>query len=323
VVFLFAVAVYDVAQMKAVFITINTLALFASVLSFAGSICDCGNVAELFASARLPLIYLLVLSSLMAGALKAKRTVICLGVLTLLSVGSLAQFFIKRTASPETGSNKIRILEMNLWGGRNRSKNAIIEEIKRQDPDVICLSEITGSLLATLKSELPSYSFALAEPTHGGVALFSRIPVRDASVKFCAEAKRSRIVVCVAKKNVVMRVFSVHTQVPIRTQELRDKELQDLASEIQNSKEPVLLVGDLNLTPFSYHFNRLLQDANLIDSEKGFGIQPTWNAFIPITLIPIDHCLSSASFVTTNRQLGHHIGSDHLPLVVDLSYPDK
>ncbi|MDR3616735.1 MAG: hypothetical protein P4L53_24475 [Candidatus Obscuribacterales bacterium] len=38
------------------------------------------------------------------------------------------------------------------------------------------------------------------------------------------------------------------------TQELRDKELDIIASEVQHSKEAVILVGNLNITPFSHHF---------------------------------------------------------------------
>jgi endonuclease/exonuclease/phosphatase (EEP) superfamily protein YafD len=309
--------------MKFPLIIINALAVVASVLSLTGSINDCGNVAELFASARLPLIYLLILGSVIAGAIKAKRTTICLSTLTFLCVAPLAQFFTPRSTAAEPASNKLRVLEMNLWGGRNRSKEAIIDEIKLQNTDLICISEFTQSLLLTLKTALPVYPYVIAEPKYGGVALFSRLPMRDASIKYCADAERSRIVACVSKNEVSIREFCVHPRIPIRTQALRDKELQIIASEIQSSKEPVILIGDLNLTPFSYHFNRLLVDGNLIDSERGFGIQPTWSAFMPLTLMPIDHCLTSANFSTTNRKLGHHIGSDHMPLVVDLSFPDK
>jgi endonuclease/exonuclease/phosphatase (EEP) superfamily protein YafD len=309
--------------MKLILIIINTIAVIATCLSLAGSVADCGNIAELFASARLALIIALIGGTLVAALLRAQRSVFFMSALTLLCFVSLAQYFPSRSISTSTDSNKLRILEMNLWGGRNRSKDAIIEEIKLQDADLICISEITDSLLATLKKALSGYPYVIAEPRYGGVALFSRLPIRESSIEHCADAERSRIVALVSKNNMAMRVLCVHPRIPIRTQKLRDKELEIIASEIQQSKEPVILVGDLNLTPFSYHFNRLLKDGNLIDSEKGFGILPTWNAFMPITVMPIDHCLTSSSFATTDRKLGHSIGSDHIPLIVDLNYTGK
>ncbi|MDR3616027.1 MAG: endonuclease/exonuclease/phosphatase family protein [Candidatus Obscuribacterales bacterium] len=306
--------------MRILLIFVNALAIIATTLSMAGSVADYGNIAELCASVRLALIIVLIVAALIAGLLRAQRTVISMSALTIICFLSLTQFFPANKTNSAPAGTPIRILEMNLWGGRNHSKDAIIKEIKLQDADLICMSEITDSLLSTLKNALPNYRYVIAEPRYGGVALFSRMPLRESSIEHCSNAQRSRIVALVSKNNVTIKVLCVHPKVPIKTQELRDKELAIIASELQHSKEPVILVGDLNLTPFSYHFKKLLEDANLLDSEKGFGILPTWNAFMPLSLLPIDHCLTSPSFSTTNRKLGNAIGSDHFPLVVDLVY---
>jgi len=56
----------------------------------------------------------------------------------------------------------------------------------------------------------------------------------------------------------------------------------------------------------------------LKDSSLGWGIQPTWPAmFLPLR-IPIDHCLVSPDLKIVRRKIGRDIGSDHLPLLVDL-----
>jgi endonuclease/exonuclease/phosphatase family metal-dependent hydrolase len=64
----------------------------------------------------------------------------------------------------------------------------------------------------------------------------------------------------------------------------------------------------------------------LVDSEQGFGVQPTWRVFLgPLTgpllrpvQIPIDHCLHAPEMMTLARATGPACGSDHYPLLVTL-----
>jgi endonuclease/exonuclease/phosphatase (EEP) superfamily protein YafD len=79
---------------------------------------------------------------------------------------------------------------------------------------------------------------------------------------------------------------------------------------------PVVL-GDLNASPWSTDF-RLLLDAGLLDSERGFGPQGTFPAGWAVQL-PIDHCLHDPALVTTAREVGADLGSDHRPLLVELA----
>jgi endonuclease/exonuclease/phosphatase (EEP) superfamily protein YafD len=90
----------------------------------------------------------------------------------------------------------------------------------------------------------------------------------------------------------------------------------------------VIVIGDLNATPWSYAFSRLLRDADLIDSTRGFGVQPTWRTrYGPVggmpawpLQIPIDHCLHSAGLATIAREIGPACGSNHFPLLVVLRF---
>jgi endonuclease/exonuclease/phosphatase (EEP) superfamily protein YafD len=90
---------------------------------------------------------------------------------------------------------------------------------------------------------------------------------------------------------------------------------------MQTSSPHVIVVGDFNSTPWDRDFRRALDTKGLLNSQSGFGVQPTWPSILPAFLrIPIDHCLHSPSFVTRQREVGPNIGSDHLPIFVELQW---
>lgn len=113
----------------------------------------------------------------------------------------------------------------------------------------------------------------------------------------------------------------VHPVIPLVAANMRDRELELYANEVKASGLPFILFGDLNTTPFSFYFERLLKDADLQDTERGFGYHATWPAggkFGP--LFPIDHCLATVDFEVVDRRVLDKIGSDHHPVVVELSF---
>ena len=85
-----------------------------------------------------------------------------------------------------------------------------------------------------------------------------------------------------------------------------------------DASEPTILLGDLNTTPWSHHFRRLLKQTRLLDSLRGHGVQGSWPSFLPAPLrIPIDHVLHSPEVAITGRAIGPDANSDHLPVIVD------
>ena len=82
---------------------------------------------------------------------------------------------------------------------------------------------------------------------------------------------------------------------------------------------PVLLLGDMNLTPWSPAFADLLQQTGLRDGRLGFGLLPTWPARWGVLGIPIDHALISPAVTIHQMEIGRDVGSDHRPLVIEFS----
>ncbi len=69
---------------------------------------------------------------------------------------------------------------------------------------------------------------------------------------------------------------------------------------------------------WAHHYNELVESTGLANARDGFGVLPSWPTNIPIAMIPIDHCLVSDEFTVLDVRTGPDIGSDHLPLIVEL-----
>jgi endonuclease/exonuclease/phosphatase (EEP) superfamily protein YafD len=102
---------------------------------------------------------------------------------------------------------------------------------------------------------------------------------------------------------------------------LRNDQLRALAAKVRESNVPTIVLGDLNATPWSPYFRELLRASGLRNTSQGRGLYGSWPAGLPIGRIPLDHCLVSPSLHVMDKQLGPQVGSDHLPVVIDLQIP--
>ena len=73
-------------------------------------------------------------------------------------------------------------------------------------------------------------------------------------------------------------------------------------------------------TRWTPRFKHLLRATGLRDTAAGFGWQPTWPTFLPRLGITIDHCLASSALGVRALKTGPDIGSDHYPLIVELTF---
>jgi endonuclease/exonuclease/phosphatase (EEP) superfamily protein YafD len=102
---------------------------------------------------------------------------------------------------------------------------------------------------------------------------------------------------------------------------LRNGQLRAIAARAKKSNAPVIVLGDLNFTPWSPYFRELLRDGGLRNTSQGHGLHASWPALLPMGRIPLDHCLVSPEIRVSNKQVGPYIGSDHLPVMVEVLVP--
>ncbi len=129
------------------------------------------------------------------------------------------------------------------------------------------------------------------------------------------------VVALIEAPGTTLRVVGTHPPAPesARSARRRDAQLDAIASFVRVGSAPTVLLGDLNTTPWGHAFRALVAESRLRDTSRGVGFQWSWPAsFWPLAM-PIDHAPVSEDVRVLDRRMGPPIGSDHLPLVLDIA----
>jgi endonuclease/exonuclease/phosphatase (EEP) superfamily protein YafD len=216
-----------------------------------------------------------------------------------------------------------RIMLSNLYAA-NSDITSLIEEIERQQPDVLCLQEVTlrwERLLTLLRSRYPYEKVAARDGTQG-IALLSRWPLRNVTVTTMGGSPSEAIRVTIELPGGPLSLMTMHAYPPMGPSitAARNLQLSHAAEIAREADTPFVLIGDLNIAPWSPFYDDFVVDSGLQCARQGHGILPTWpvGRVFP-ALVPIDHALCSPDVRFDAVSRGNYIGSDHLPLVVDLA----
>jgi len=223
---------------------------------------------------------------------------------------------------PVATKQPVRAMLMNL-NASNGNAEQVLKAIRAADPDLLLLEEVTpkwAGELSVLNADYP-YRVSKVRNDPFGIMLLSKVPLSRTNVLFVGDAQIPTIAANVHLPQGEIFLVGTHPVPPISSEfsNLRNNQLVALPQRVRGQKNPVLLIGDLNTSPWSAHFTRLLKDSGLQNSMKHFGFQPSWPAGNRFLRIPLDHVLHSPGILIHNRAVGSDVGSDHLPVLVDFS----
>ncbi len=293
--------------------------LLVSALSLAGFFSAQDQACELLSHFRIVWVTLLIL--VIAWTIMAKQRAIATLAAIILCVNSfdIIRLYLPDNRAPKSANRQqIKILAMNVAGDNNLDYDSVFSLISETKPDIVGISEVNPAWLKKLNEKLIQYPYRVAVSKSDGIALFSRVPIRKSELRYSKLANRPRICASVEVNGRAIALDFAHPLLPVLPK-LRNEELEEIAEEARLSPIPIVVFGDLNCTPWSAYFEKLLVSGKLHDTEQGFGPQPTWNAMWFIPLLPIDHCLTSAEFKTEQRKTCPSITSDHLPIFIRLT----
>ncbi|NJL81819.1 MAG: endonuclease/exonuclease/phosphatase family protein [Chloroflexaceae bacterium] len=286
---------------------------------------------EIFSHFQVQYLILVLLLAIALG-FTGRRMFILVGLFCVAILGSqILPWYFPPPDFLGNSNRDLRILVANV-NTQNREFSQVIALTRREKPGLAVFIEVDKSWLEQLDSlrDLLPYSFGEANPYNLGIVVFSQYPLINPQVEFFGTTQNASITGQVVIANQTLSFVAAHPPPPLKANFFgdRNQQLDAIGQYLKTVEEPKLVMGDLNITMWSPYYRRLIKRTGLKNARQGFGILPSWPtqrtyhqvpaAISSFLLIPIDHCLVSSGIKVTQIQTGAEIGSDHLPLLVDL-----
>ncbi len=270
-----------------------------------------------------------------AGAALAALALNVLAVVPALEQGTgpirVAEAAPASSAAPAASApaaTRVRLLAMNVFYG-NTHYERVRSLLQSEQPDAAVLVEITPQWVEGLQGIERLYPYryyasrwrgSLQGRQRRGVLLLSRWPIAEVHTIAAAGEGDPSVDAALEIGGRRLRVIGVHASWPMgpRRSAERNAELEHLGALAAGEREPLVIAGDLNITPFSPRFQRLLEHGGLHSAASGWA--PTWPTFLPPAGIRIDHVLVSPRVTVLGWRRGPGIGSDHWPVVAELAF---
>lgn|GEM_PF-247559 len=215
----------------------------------------------------------------------------------------LSSFYSQST--DRSVDNGMTVLYANI-SKQNRNYTGLIEMIASKNPDVVMFVEFADHHDAHIKSFLsenyPYINRTSRSKTFVGSMVFSKYPVDDLADDFVQGAWRYGYF-RIDGPTSPYYVYLVHTSSPIspRNYRMRNEQLTTVAEHVSTHAKsrdigvPVLLLGDLNVSPWSVFYHRFVSDlkdfANMTARAPiVFSRRLKW---IPIRWSHIDHVFAT------------------------------
>jgi endonuclease/exonuclease/phosphatase (EEP) superfamily protein YafD len=246
-----------------------------------------------------------------------------LGV-ALVNLVVVLPLYIGAPAEARVEADTIRVMSFNLLS-TNEQYSDVIDYIQAIDPDLIFLHEASRPWEVAMESAGMDYQ--IIRPRSDDLIFGTLVLVRGQDVTAVSHGFASSAPRAVSLDytpfgwDQPLSVLGTHPLAPTDQEraDLRDAQLTFAGEWAAGKAGAYIVVGDFNATPWSSPFRILMGSADLLNSQTGFGLQPSFPTTSNLLLrVPIDHLLHSEALEVTGRQLGPALGSDHFPLVVDL-----
>ena len=256
------------------------------------------------------------------------------GLGILLLVVHLPAFWTLRLrpASNPAINPDLIVMTVNVWTP-NRKHDLIADQILQSGADIVAVLELGSPLHARLGKELATaYPHRFTFPQdrgNFGIGLYSKYPLADRESFSLNVDSILSLGATVEIRGERYRVLATHPLPPMGASGFKDRNehLTQLAAKIRAERSPdnveaLIVMGDLNLTPWSPLFGQFEADSQVYRAKRGYGLTPTWyayaNASFPFGLM-LDHVLASEDLHCFSHQVGDAMGSDHRAVTVGLS----
>ena len=239
-----------------------------------------------------------------------------------INLAEIIPWYINRPSIPVAEYQSLKAFSYNvLWS--NKDYDRAIDLIAKEQPDIAIFQEAVphwNPALAALKSDFPYH--IRAEKLE--MEVYSKFPLLDPET-IVYGTYRGMIATDLQVGDRKIKFVATHAYPQLYWGqggwEIRNKQLLDLKEYARNQQQPIVIMGDLNISMWSPYYRSTIEGSGLRNARQGLGILPTHSIVAPqfaALSAPIDHCLVSSEIQVQDFRLGSAIGSDHLPIIAEL-----
>lgn len=233
---------------------------------------------------------------------------------------------VRRTKSTHNTKNQLRILTANVLTP-NRNSQALIELVKKHQPDVLVTLESDSwwqEQLEVLEGFMP-YTIKCPLDNLYGMHVYSKLALTETDIAFLVEdGVPSMHALLHLPCSQTVRMHFLHPAPPSPTEneesKERDAELIIVAKSIRDSSQPTIVTGDFNDVAWSKTTTLFRKISKLLDPRVGRGMFNTFHVKFPFLRWPLDHLFHSEHFSLLDIKRLGDIGSDHFPLLTTLVF---
>lgn len=283
-----------------------------------------GWFLELTSHFRIQLAFVLLL--LAAGmAFQRRHGAVVVLLLGALINGGLVLAVARPQPSPVVSQGvPLRVVSLNVHTS-NQQQERVVSYLRQNDADVVVLLEMDERWARAVEVLNDRYPHRVVEAREDnfGIVLLSKKPfVRSQAVDLPGSEVPS-IDVTLDVDGVQVPVLGTHPVPPATPAYAaeRNRQLASIATWAASHSGKAVVLGDLNTTPWSPYFDRLLSEGRLVRAHPRWGLEPTWMADQPWVSLLLDHVLVSPGIGVTSVEVGPDVGSDHRPVRADLVIP--
>lgn len=261
---------------------------------------------------------LLLIALVLAFSRKPRACAIAVAALVIPGV-RLAPLYLP--SGIQSDGPTLRVASFNVLSANDRYADTM-DWILQTDPDFIYLPECDSAWVKGLTPLNHTYPFEIDEIIEGnfGYNFRSKHPILSQKSHPLGKLEVPLLEVVVETPHGKVTVFGAHPVPPVNEFWALERnhylaELHRLSSATEGH---AVILGDFNATRWSHQMKPLLKHFN--DTQEGHGYSATWMRNNWLIAIPIDHILARGFQGTISRTTGPDLGSDHRPVIAELSW---
>lgn len=258
--------------------------------------------------------------------LRRQRWALTLLPLVVLGFAGRVRDYVPVRAVP-SGST-LRFMTLNVRSNNPRLEQ-VLDEVRRVQPDVLCLVEYDKACHAQLGPALEQLfsHHVVGAVAARGTAIYARQPFKAVERLGISTHDGPQFRVEFEHAGRTLALYCVHLEAPENTQHFlrQRREVMALLLTVDAEPLPAILCGDFNFTNDSAAADALgglgFVDVNRV---RGAGPQFTWQSMSRRTWwlprLRLDHMFLSPALTCRTPEVGQAVGSDHRAVVAEVGW---